>query len=45
MVTLQRAITLYSRLCMGEKLNAQERAELDEYASRFKPKDEEESCI
>lgn len=44
MVTLQRAITLYSRLTMGEKLNKEERAELDEYASRFKPK-EEESCI
>lgn len=44
MVSLQRAMTLYSRLAMGEKLNKEERAELDEYASRFRSKGDE-SCI
>lgn len=39
MVTLERAVALYSKLIMKEKLTSSERAELDEYASRFKPKE------
>lgn len=43
-VTTQRASQLYFILAMGGKLSPSEKAELEEYASRFK-KDEEESCI
>lgn len=44
MVTVQRATQLYKIQIDGGKLSKEEKAELDEYASRFKPK-EEESCI
>lgn len=40
MVTTERATALYFRLAMGEKLTPKERAELDEYAARFKTKEE-----
>ena len=43
-VTTQRASQLYFILAMGGKLSPSEKAELEEYASRFK-KDEEERCI
>ena len=43
-VSTQRASQLYFILAMGGKLSPSEKAELEEYASRFK-KDEEESCI
>ena len=39
-VTVQRATQLYFTLAMGGKLTPEERAELDEYASRFKPKED-----
>lgn len=39
MVTTERATALYFRLAMGEKLTPKERAELDEYAARFKTKE------
>lgn len=43
-VSMQRAMQLYSILTAGGKLNKEERAELDEYAKRFK-KDNFESCV
>jgi hypothetical protein len=43
-VTTQRASQLYFRLAMGEKLTHNEKAELDEYAARFK-KDDFEPCV
>lgn len=43
MVTTQRATQLYFTLAMGGKLTAEERAELEEYASRFKKKEDIES--
>lgn len=43
MVTTERATALYFRLAMGEKLTPKERAELEEYASRFKKKEDIES--
>lgn len=43
-VTMQRARQLYRILIDGGKLNKEERAELDEYESRFK-KDKFEPCV
>lgn len=43
-VSVQRATQLYGILTAGGKLNASERAELDEYAERFK-KDKYEPCV
>jgi hypothetical protein len=40
MVTTQRASQLYYRLAIGEKLTPAEREELEEYAARFKTKEE-----
>lgn len=44
-VTVQKASQLYFRLAMGEKLTPEEKAELDEYAARFKKKDDFEPCV
>lgn len=40
MVTTKRASQLYFRLAMGEKLTPGEREELEEYAARFKSKED-----
>lgn len=45
MVTTERATTLYFRLAMGERLTPKEKEELDEYAARFKKKDDFEPCV
>jgi hypothetical protein len=44
-VTMQRAMQLYGILTAGGKLNKEEQAELDEYAARFKKKDDFEPCL
>lgn len=44
-VTVQRATQLYGILAAGGKLNEEEQAELDEYAARFKKKDDFEPCV
>lgn len=44
-VTMQRAMQLYGILTAGGKLNKEEKAELDEYAARFKKKDDFEPCV
>ena len=41
-VTTQRASQLYFILAMGGKLSPSEKAELDEYASRFEKKKDSE---
>lgn len=40
MVTTKRASQLYFRLAIGEKLTPEENEELDEYAARFKSKED-----
>lgn len=42
---MQRAMQLYRILTAGGKLNKEEQAELDEYAARFKKKDDFEPCV
>ena len=44
-VTMQRALQLYQIQIDGGKLNKEEQAELDEYAKRFKKKDDFEPCV
>lgn len=44
-VTMQRAMQLYRIKIDGGKLNKEEQAELDEYAKRFKKKDDFEPCV
>lgn len=44
-ISFQRARELYRILIDGGNLNKEERAELDEYESRFKKKDDFEPCI
>ena len=44
-VTMQRAMQLYKIQIDGGKLNKEEQAELDEYAARFKKKDDFEPCV
>ena len=44
-VTMQRALQLYQIQIDGGKLNEEEKAELDEYAKRFKKKDDFEPCV
>lgn len=43
-ITVQRATQLYCILAAGGKLSKEEKAELDEYAARFK-KDKFEPCV
>ena len=43
-VTMQRALQLYQIQIDGGKLSKEEKAELDEYAARFK-KDDFELCV
>ena len=45
MVTTRRALQLYQIQINGGKLNKEEQAELDEYAARFKKKDDFEPCV
>ena len=44
-ISFQRARELYRILIDGGKLNKDERAELDDYESRFKKKDDFEPCV
>ena len=44
-VTMQRALQLYQIQINGGKLNKEEKAALDEYAARFKKKDDFEPCV
>ena len=44
-VSFQRARQLYRILIDGGKLDKEEQAELDEYAARFKKKDDFEPCV
>jgi hypothetical protein len=44
-VTMKRALQLYQIQIDGGKLNKEEQAELDEYAARFKKKDDFEPCV
>ncbi len=52
MIGVEKATSIYAKLCAGERITATEREELEEYAERFKnknvgsgvPGDAEQTC-
>lgn len=38
MISVEKATSIYAKLCAGERITATEKEELDEYAERFKSK-------
>lgn len=47
MISVDKASGIYAKLCAGERITADEREELEEYAKRFsnKPSDESQDQI
>lgn len=47
MISVEKASGIYAKLCAGERITADEREELEEYAKRFsnKPSDESQDQI
>lgn len=35
MISVEKASSIYAKLCAGERITAEEREELEEYAKRF----------
>lgn len=38
MISIEKATSIYAKLCAGERITATEQEELDEYAARFQNK-------
>lgn len=42
MVDVTKATSIYAKCVAGDKLSPQEQKDLDEYASRFRPKEQDD---